>query len=191
MKKQVSPVLMTLINFLRRNIMISKETAKALNEQINKELFSAYLYQSMSAYSSFTGLKGFANWFQVQAQEEVFHAQKIYKYILDQGDKIILEAIDKPQIEFKSPLDMAEQTLTHERKVTASINNLVKLAHNQNDMATVIFLQWFVTEQVEEEANASEMIDKLKLARDNGAALLMIDKELQARVFNAQAEASE
>jgi len=169
--------------------MLSKKMAKLFNEQINKELSSAYLYQAMSAYSASIGLKGFANWFQIQVQEEVFHAQKMYNYILEQGEKIILEAIDKPETGFKSPLNLFERTLEHEKKVTASINNLIKSAQEESDMASFIFLQWFVTEQVEEEANANELIDKLKLIGDNGGGLFMIDKELQVRVFNPPAAA--
>jgi ferritin len=166
--------------------MISKEMAKALNEQINKEVYSAYLYQSMSAHSDFIGLKGFANWFSIQVQEELFHAKKFYHYILEQGEKIELASIDKPDNDFKSAKDMFERTLEHEKKVTASINTLAALAQKENDYATFAFLQWFISEQVEEEASANDILGQLNLAGE-GSGLFMIDKDLAARVFNPPA----
>ncbi len=168
--------------------MISKEMAKALNEQITKEIYSAYLYHAMGAHSAYIGLKGFANWFSVQAQEELFHAQKIFGYVLDQGQKIELGALDKPESDYTSGLDMFEKTFAHEKTVTASINAIVDLAQKENDHATFSFLQWFVTEQVEEEANPSGIIDQLKLAGDGGG-LFMIDKELAQRVYTPPAAA--
>jgi Ferritin-like protein len=163
----------------------------ALNLQINKELYSAYLYLSMSAHAENIGLKGFANWFFVQVQEEMSHAQKIYTYINDQNQKIILDEIKKPPIEFKSPMDMFQKTLEHEQFVTKSINGLVAIAREEHDYATEIFLHWFVTEQIEEEGNDNEIIDKLKYIDDNGNGLLMLDKELGVRTFVAPAVSAE
>ena len=163
--------------------MISKKMAKALNEQINKEIYSAFLYLSMSSYSDSIGMKGFANWFMVQYQEEMEHAMRFYHYVQEQGEQVILMAIDKPETKWASPQAMFEKTLTHEQFVTKLIHNLVDLAAKEKDHATGIFLQWFVTEQVEEEANANEMIDKMKLVGKQGSGLFLIDKELAARTF--------
>ncbi len=167
--------------------MLSEKMLEALNGQLNKEIYSAYLYLSMSAYSTYIGLKGFANWFMVQYQEESVHAMKIYDYINSQGGQLKLLAVAQPPAEFKSPLDMFEKTLEHERFVTKCINDLVDLAIKGKDHATNIFLQWFVTEQIEEEANDNEIISKLKLVGDKGDALLMVDRELAARVFTPPA----
>jgi ferritin len=163
--------------------MLSKKMEAALNEQLNKEMYSAYLYMSMSAYSTHIGLKGFANWFMVQYQEEMMHAMKFYDYINDQGSRVKLVAIDAPATEFESSLDMFEKTLKHEQLVTKRINDLVDLAIKEKDHATNIFLQWFITEQIEEEANDNDIIAKLKLVGKNGEALLMLDRELAVRVF--------
>jgi len=163
--------------------MLSDKMVEALNKQLNKEMYSAYLYMAMSAYSTYTGLKGFANWFMVQYQEEMVHAMKIYDYINDQCGQVKLMAIEQPLTEFESPLDMFEKTLEHEKFITRSINELVDLAIVEKDHATNIFLQWFVTEQIEEEGNDNEIISKLKLVGEDGNGLLMLDKELAARVF--------
>lgn len=167
--------------------MLSEKMTDALNNQLNKEIYSAYLYMSMSAYSSYSGLKGFANWFMVQYQEEMVHAMKIYDYIDNQGQQVKLVAINQPPTEFESPLDMFEKTLKHEQFVTKSINDLVDLAISEKDHATNIFLQWFVTEQIEEEGNDNEIISRLRIVGDNGNGLLMVDKELSARVFTPPA----
>ena len=164
---------------------------KALNEQVNNELYSAYLYLSMSAHSTFIGLKGFANWFMVQYQEEMVHVMKIYDYINDQGGQVKLMAVAEPPAEFGSPLDMFEKTLKHERFITKCINDLVDLAAKEKDHATNIFLQWFVTEQIEEEANDNDIISKLKLVGKEGNGLFMIDKELATRVFTPPAPSKE
>jgi ferritin len=164
--------------------MISKNVAKALNEQITKEIFSAYLYQSMAAFSANTSLKGFAHWFEVQALEELFHAEKIYNYILDQGERVILEAIDKPQSDFNSPLDLFEKTLAHEKIVTASVNAIAELAKKESDNATYNFILWFINEQIEEESTPNEIIGRLKLA-GQGSGLFMMDAELGARTYTA------
>jgi ferritin len=171
--------------------MLNKRMVKALNEQINNELYSAYLYLSMSAHSTFIGLKGFANWFMVQYQEEMIHAMKIYDYINDQGGQVKLMAVAEPPAEFGSPLDMFEKTLKHEQFITKCINDLVDLAVKEKDHATNIFLQWFVTEQIEEEANDNDIISKLKLVGKEGNGLFMIDKELAARVFTPPAMSNE
>ena len=171
--------------------MLTDKMKEALNKQINGEIYSAYLYLSMSAYSEYSGLKGVANWFMVQYKEEMEHAMKIYSYINNQGGQVKLMAVDQPPTEFESPLDMFEKTLKHEKSVTKRINDLVNLAIEEKDHATQIFLQWFVTEQVEEEANDSDIISKLKLAGTEGNALLMIDKELATRVFMPPAATKE
>jgi ferritin len=162
--------------------MLNKKMAQALNEQINKEMFSAYLYMSMSSYSNKTGLKGFANWFMVQYHEEMFHAMKLFEYIQRQGEDVKLEAIKAPPTEFASQLDMFTQTLAHEQYITSSINDLMELAISKKDHATQIFLEWYITEQVEEEENDNDMIAQLKLIGDNVQGLLMLDRELMARV---------
>ncbi len=164
--------------------MLSKEMTKALNEQIMKEIYSAYLYQSMAAYSTGNNLKGFASWFQVQGLEEFYHAEKFYNYIFDQGEEVELFGIDKPPKNFKSPTDLFEQTLAHEKTVTASIKSLVELAKKENDEATHIFLQWFVTEQVEEEAIPTEILGRIKLIGEQGPGIFMLDNELGSRVYN-------
>ncbi len=166
--------------------MLSKKMAAALNEQINKEMYSAYLYMSMSAFSTFKGLNGFANWFMIQYQEEMTHAMKIYQYLLDQGEQVELLQIEQPPGDFGTPLEMFRQTLEHEQFITRSINELVDLAMEEKDHATGIFLQWYVTEQIEEEANDNEIISKLELVGD-GNGLFMVDNELAARVFHPPA----
>jgi ferritin len=161
--------------------MLGKKMVEALNKQLNREIYSAYLYMSMSAYSTYIGLKGFANWFMVQYEEEMGHAMRIYDYINDQGGKVKLMAIEQPPTKFESPLGMFERTLEHEKFVTKCINDLVELANKEKDHATSTFLQWFVTEQVEEEANDNEIISKLKLVGEKGSGLFMVDRELAAR----------
>lgn len=163
--------------------MLGEKMVAALNEQINRELYSAYLYLSMSAYSTYTGLKGFANWFMVQYQEEMTHVMKIYDYVNNQGGQVKLKAVVQPPTEFGSGLEMFEKTLAHEKFVTKCINELVNLAIDEKDHATNIFLQWFVTEQIEEEANDNEIISKLKLVGKEGNGLFMIDRELATRIF--------
>jgi ferritin len=167
--------------------MISKKMTGAINEQINKEVYSAYLYQAMSAFASYKGWKGIANWFQIQVQEELTHSQKFYNYVLDQGELVELAAIDKPEISFKTPLDLFEETLKHEKIVTSLINSLMDLAQKENDRATYSFLQWFIDEQVEEEANAGDLVGQLKMIGNEGGGLFMFDKELSTRVFTPPA----
>ncbi len=170
--------------------MLSQKMTDALNDQINKEMYSAYLYMSMSNKSNELGLKGFANWFMVQYHEEMFHAMKIYEYIARQGGAIQLKAIAEPPADFSSPLDMFTKTLEHEQYVTRCINDLMELAIEEKDHASRIFLQWYVTEQVEEEENDNDMIAQLKLIGDNPHALLMLDRELTGRAANVPVDFS-
>lgn len=163
--------------------MISKSLNKAINEQINKELFSEYLYLSMSAWFSAQNLDGFANWMSVQAQEEHFHAMKFYNYVLERGGTIELMAIDKPAKEFKSAMNAFKETLTHEQFITKSINELMDLAIKEKDHALRSFLQWYVDEQVEEESNADKLLNQLKMIGDNVHSIFMLDRELATRVY--------
>ncbi len=162
--------------------MINKKISDAINGQINKEMYSAYLYMSMSAYCSNVGLKGFANWFMVQYHEEMVHAMKFYEYLLRQSQTVRLGALKEPPAVFKSPMDMFEKTLAHEQFITKSINDLMDLAKKENDHASQSFLQWYVDEQVEEEENDNDIITQLKLIGKDTSALLMLDKELAARM---------
>lgn len=161
--------------------MISKNIQSALNNQINAELWSAYLYLSMSLDAEAKALKGFANWFFVQWLEEQDHARIFQNYINDRGGKVLLESIDDVMTEWDNPLDMFLDTLEHEKKVTSMINDLVRLANKEQDFATLSLLKWFVDEQVEEEKNASDLIDDLKYAGDNYEVIRAIDKELAER----------
>ena len=160
---------------------------KALNEQINAEMYSSYLYLSMESYFQSIGLAGFASWMRMQAQEEMFHAMKIYDFVYERGGRVILAAIDQPPAEWKSVLDVFENVLSHEQKVTGLINDLVNLALDERDHATNIFLQWFVTEQVEEEAGVGSVLDKLKLVGDDTSGLFVLEQELGKRVFTPPA----
>ncbi|MBP6964526.1 MAG: ferritin [Armatimonadetes bacterium] len=171
--------------------MLSKKMQDALNKQVNAELYSAYFYLSMSAYYESVNLPGFANWMRVQYQEETFHAMKIYDYINARGGRAILTAIEKPPTDWKSPIAPFEDTYKHEQKVTALINDLVNLAIEERDHATNSVLQWFVTEQVEEEKNASGILEQIKLLKDAPNGMFMIDRELGQRVFTPPAAAAE
>ena len=173
--------------------MIIQKMEQALNEQMGKEMFSAYLYMAMSAHSAFIGLKGFANWFMVQYHEEMLHAMKLYEYIAKKGGKPRISAMQAPPTKWASPLDMFEKTLEHEQFITKSINDLMELAIAEKDHATQIFLQWYVTEQIEEEENDNDIIAKLKLlgtGPDANNGLFMLDKELGARVTSVPTEYS-
>jgi ferritin len=164
--------------------------AKELNDQINAELYSAYLYLAMASWAGTQGMRGTSHWFFVQAQEEMTHVWRFYDYVGSQGAQVILEAVEKPPAEFESLAQAFDETLAHEKLVTARINDLVATAREENDNATAIFLQWYVTEQVEEEESVGEIIDQLKLAGDQGGGLLMIDRELGARAFNMPTDLS-
>ncbi|MBN1556889.1 MAG: ferritin [Lentisphaerae bacterium] len=161
--------------------MISDAMTDALNTQVNAEWYSAYLYLAMSAQCADMGLKGGAAWFEAQAREEIEHGLRIYKYVQSQGRKAVLAAIDGPPTEFDSLKAMFEASLEHEKKVTGLINALVDQARSENDHATEIFLQWFVTEQVEEEENVNDILARIELGGDTGGPLFMLDRSLGAR----------
>ncbi|BAD86188.1 ferritin-like protein [Thermococcus kodakarensis KOD1] len=161
--------------------MLSERMLKALNEQLNKELFSAYFYLGIAAYFKDMGFDGFATWMEAQAEEELGHAMRFYDYIFDRGGKVELEKIEKPKQTFESPLKAFEAVYLHEVGVTQSIFKLVELAQEEKDHATYQFLQWFVEEQVEEEASTKAIVDKLKIIGDNPQGLFMLDRELGAR----------
>jgi ferritin len=161
--------------------MLSPKIEDALNSQINAELYSSYLYLSMSAYCDSQNLAGMANWMRIQAQEEHTHAMKFFDFVNERDGRVLLKQIEAPKTEWTSPLDVFEETLAHEQKVTGLINDLVDLSLSEKDHASNTFLQWFVTEQVEEEATAKSIVDKLKLIGDNPVALYMLDGELGQR----------
>lgn len=163
--------------------MIPKKMEQALNEQVNAELYSAYLYLSMSAWSEGKNLKGFANWLRVQYQEETAHALKFFDYINERGGNVVLKKIEVPPAEWKDIIDVFNSVLQHEQYITSLINNLVHISQEEKDFATNNMLQWFVNEQVEEEANATEILEQLKLFEGKGAPLFMMDRELKQRVF--------
>lgn len=167
--------------------MIKEKLEKAINSQINAELYSSYLYLSMSSYFSSLNLSGFATWMRVQAQEELMHALKFYDYVIERGGTVTLAAIDAPPKTWDSPLAVFEHVYQHEQKVTGLINSLVDLAIHENDHATNAFLQWYVTEQVEEESSADEILKKLKLVGDQGSGMLMLDQQLGQRVYTPPA----
>jgi ferritin len=161
--------------------MLSEAMNKALNDQINAELYSAYLYMSMNAYFKSINLDGFAAWMQAQTVEETEHAQKLYEYVNQRGGRVVLAAIQAPPKDWVSPLAVFEDTLDHEQKVTQSINNLMEVALAEKDHATQIFLQWFVTEQVEEEESVGGVLEQLKLMGEAQGGLFMLDRELGKR----------
>lgn len=162
---------------------MNKKVVDELNKQINREMFSAYLYLSMCAYVENDGLHGMANWMKVQFQEELFHSQMMFDYINERGGRVILDKFDKPQSEWDSVTDVFNAVLKHEQFITESINNLVTIATEEKDYATINFLQWYVKEQVEEEANVNDILDQLKLIQDSKMGLIMLDKSLATRVF--------
>ena len=159
---------------------MNKELVKSLNSQMNFELYSSYIYFAMASYLKSLDLNGFANWMDIQVQEEINHMMKLYNFIHDRGEKVELEAIAKPQNQWDSPLAVFEHALKHEKIVTKRVNDLVDKATQANDHATLNFLQWFIGEQVEEEANVKSVIQQIKLV---GNALFLLDRELGQRVF--------
>jgi len=171
--------------------MISKKMEEALNGQVNAELYSAYLYLSMESYFKSLNLNGFANWMRVQTQEEVAHAMKIYDFINERGGRVTLKPIEGPQTEWDSPLAVFEAVYVHEQKVTGLINDLVDLAIKEKDHATNTFLQWFVSEQVEEESSADEVVQQLKMMENAPGGMFMLDRELGQRVFTPPAAEGE
>lgn len=166
--------------------MIDKRMEDAINKQINEELYSAYLYLSMSAWFDSIGLKGFANWMMVQYKEETDHAMKFYNYLQSQGAEVKLFAIKEPPSKWDSPLHAFEETLKHEQHITKCINDLVDLAEELKDRATYNMLQWFINEQVEEEENDREIIEKLKLIEGSRHGIYMIDRELAERQYTPE-----
>jgi ferritin len=161
--------------------MLNKNVQDAINEQIKNELYSAYLYLSMSAYFEAQNLPGCAHWMRMQSNEEVEHAMKFFDYIYDRGGRVTLKAIDQPAFEWKSPLAAFEEAYGHEQKVTAMINNIYAVATKENDYPTQVMLHWFIDEQVEEEKNASAIVEQLKMIGDNSNGLLMLDRHLGGR----------
>ena len=162
---------------------INKKVEEAIVKQINAEIYSAYLYLGMSSRCTELNLKGMANWFYVQAQEEMTHAMKFYRFVLDRSGHVLMPAIEGVRTDWKAPLEMFEAAYEHEQKVTALINGIMDTAIAERDHATSSMLNWFIDEQVEEEANASEISEKLRLIGESKEGLLMLDKELSTRVF--------
>ena len=162
---------------------ISQTMQDAFNEHINHEFFASYLYLSMSAYCESINLPGFAHWMRIQSQEEYSHAMKLYDFLLDRDGKVALLPIAQPALEFGSVHDVMQQTLDHERSVTGLINDLYGKAVSEGDYASQVHLQWFITEQIEEEKIASELVEQLNLIGDRGDALLFMDRELAARTL--------
>jgi ferritin len=163
--------------------MLSQKLVDAINDQIQYEYYSAFVYKAIQAYFEAEDLPGMANWMDIQFQEEMAHAEKLFKFVCDTGERVLLQSMEAPHNEFSSPLEAFEETLRHERNVTARFNDLMDLAQQEKNHALQIFLQWFVTEQVEEEANASYIIAQLKRVQNDGRGLMMIDQELSKRVF--------
>ncbi|MBQ2984283.1 MAG: ferritin [Candidatus Gastranaerophilales bacterium] len=165
--------------------MINEKMQNAFLDQINKELFSEYLYLSMKAYCLEKNLLGFANWFDVQVQEEHAHAMGMYDYVVERGGRVILEAIEKPENTWENPLELFKAVLKHEEFVTSRINALMDVAEETKDRAALIFLNWYLKEQVEEEANVGGVIAQLELIGDDKSGLFALDKELATRTFVA------
>ncbi len=166
---------------------MDKKIEKAFNDHLNAEFFSSYLYLSMANYFAASNLEGMTNWMRIQTDEERFHAMKFIAFINDRGGRVVLEQIDKPKTDWASPLEAFQEAYAHERLISKKINALVDLAIKESDHATNTFLQWFVSEQVEEEATAQAIVGKLELIRDNPMGLLMIDQQLGARAPSAAA----
>jgi ferritin len=169
--------------------MLSKKVQTALNDQINAELYSAYLYLAMSNYFVHANLSGMANWMKLQAGEEQMHAMKIYDFVQERNGEVVLAKIDEPQAKWSSPLAAFEDAYKHEQKVSGMINDIATLAMAEKDHATNVFLNWFIEEQVEEEASALEVVDQLKLVKDSPGALFMLDRELGQRTAAPASEA--
>ena len=169
--------------------MVSEKIAQLINEQIAHEQYAAQYYLSMSAWFSARDLDGIANYFRVQSKEELMHADKMFDYMIDVGAEIILSKVEKPPHQFENATEIFEKALEHEKKVTRSIFNIVKNANEEGDFATTSFMQWFINEQVEEEATASQYVTKIKMVCDNPSALYLFDQELATRQFVPDANA--
>jgi ferritin len=163
--------------------MISTNLQKNINSQINEELYSSYLYLSISAYCSSMNFKGFANWFSVQAQEETDHAMGLYNYLIERGGRVLLMEIAKPPYEFKDICNIFEEALKHEKYITGKIHKLYEVGQSEKDYAFGSFIQWYINEQVEEEANATEIVETIKLVGSKGTSLYLLDKQLAGRVY--------
>lgn len=163
--------------------MLNKKVEEALNAQINAEMWSAYLYLSMAAYCHSIGQPGMASWFEVQFKEEQDHAKILFNYVNSRNGRVELRPIDAVPLEWNGILDVFESTLAHEQKVTSLINGLYALTHEQNDFATQSMLKWFIDEQIEEEDTAQTIIDNIKMIKDNGYGIYMLDKELGERTY--------
>ena len=171
--------------------MLSEQMQKGLNDQLNYELFSAYVYMSMEAYFLDQNLNGFANWMHVQAMEEMVHVMKFFNYINEKDGRILLQPVQGPRTEWEGSLAAFEEAYAHEQSVTARINKLVDLAISERDHATNAFLQWFINEQVEEEANAKNNVQNVKMVKDAPGGIFMLDRELATRVFVPPAATAE
>ena len=165
----------------KETMMLPKKIETAMNKQINHEMYSAYLYLSMSVYCNSLNLEGFAHWMRVQANEEMAHAMKFYHHILERGGTVKLDAIKAPEAAWKSPLDVAQAVLKHEQFVTKLIHSLTDLSYAEKDHASTTLLQWFVDEQVEEEASATLIVERLKMVKESSGGLYMLDRELGKR----------
>ena len=163
--------------------MLKEKMLNVLNEQINAEQYSAFLYLAMSAYFNDKGLPGFANWMYVQYQEELSHANKFYNYVVERGGRVELKAIKQMPTTWDGIIDVYEATLEHEQTVTGLINGLMDVAVAESDHAAQSFLRWFVDEQVEEEANVTEILDTLKLINGQGNGIFLLDREMRSRTF--------
>lgn len=166
--------------------MLTKKLQDALNDQINREFFAEYLYLSMSAYMESVEMEGFANYFNVQAQEEHFHAMKMFNFVHDKGGRVILKALKEPRSDFKSVLNVIEESLKHEKMVTKAINDLMDVAIAENDHSVKSFLEWYVDEQVEEEATISRLLAKMKLIKGEGLGLLTLDDQMGMRKYEVK-----
>lgn len=163
--------------------MLSEKLVTAINDQIQYEVYSAFTYKAMQAYFEGEDLPGMANWMNIQFQEEMSHAEKMFNFVCETGSRVVLQGMEAPRNEYSSPLEAFEVSLEHEQSVTSRINNLMDLAVEEKNHAAQIFLQWFVTEQIEEEASVGQIITKLKRVKDDGRGLMMIDQELASRTF--------
>lgn len=164
--------------------MISKKMSEAVNDQLNFELYSSYIYASMASWFKSQNLEGFANWMNIQVKEELDHANRFYDFLHSCGADVVLEAIPKPQNSWKGIVDVFEETLAHEGKVTGRINKLIDLALSERDHATNARLQWFITEQVEEEASVLSVLQQVRMIKESPEALILMDRELAQRVYN-------
>lgn len=161
--------------------MFSKAVQESMNEQIKNELYSAYIYLSMSAHFEATNLPGFAHWMRHQSEEEIDHAMKFFDFINDRNGRVELRAIEQPPVEWGTPLEIFETALNHERKVTGMINNIYEIAQKEKDFPSQIMLQWFIEEQVEEEKSAAGIVETLKVVGDSDTAILILDRQLAQR----------